>query len=85
LISYEIKWILERGYGSQELRKTLEKGEKRHEYKAAHGFRKFYKTRTEQTMRPLNVKLTHGHNIGFSGSYYKSTENNWKRSFRRLS
>src|SRR5215203_5806086 len=74
LNSYAIKRILERGLWSQGLRKTLQKGEKRHEYKAAHGFRKFYKTRTEQVMRPLNVEITLGHNIGLSGSYYKPTE-----------
>ena len=74
LNSYAIKRILERGLWSQGLRKTLENGEKRHEYKAAHGFRKFYKTRTEQVMRPLNVELTLGHDIGLSGSYYKPTE-----------
>jgi len=74
LNSYAIKRILERGLWSQGLRKTLENGEKRHEYKAAHGFRKFYKTRTEQVMRPLNVEITLGHDIGLSGSYYKPTE-----------
>ncbi len=73
LNSYAIKRILERGLWSQGLRETLEKGEKRHEYKAAHGFRKFYKTRAEQVMRPLNVEITLGHNIGLSGSYYKPT------------
>ncbi|HSF50454.1 MAG TPA: hypothetical protein VLA74_06815 [Nitrososphaeraceae archaeon] len=74
LNSYAIKRILERGLWSQGLRKSLEKGEKRYEYKAAHGFRKFYKTRTEQVMRPLNVEITLGHDIGLSGSYYKPTE-----------
>ena len=74
LNSYAIKRILERGLWSQGLRKTLENGEKRHEYKAAHGFRKFYKTRTEQVMRPLNVEITLGHDIGLAGSYYKPTE-----------
>ena len=42
--------------------------------KLAHGFRKFYKTRTEQVMRPINVEITMGHNIGISASYYKPTE-----------
>jgi hypothetical protein len=64
LNSYAIKRIIERGLWSQGLRKLLGKGEKRHEYKAAHGFRKFYKTRAEQVMRPLNVEITLGHNIG---------------------
>ena len=31
-------------------------------------------TRTEQVMRPLNVEITLGHDIGLSGSYYKPTE-----------
>ena len=74
LNSYAIKRILERGLWSQGLRKSLEKGEKRHEYKATHGFRKFYKTRTEHVMRPLNVEITLGHDLGLSGSYYKPTE-----------
>ena len=42
--------------------------------KQPHGFRKFYKTRAEQVMRPINVEITMGHNIGISASYYKPTE-----------
>ena len=42
---------------------------------AAHGFRKFYKSHAEQVMRPINVEITMGHNIGLSASYYKPTEN----------
>jgi len=41
---------------------------------AAHGFRVFYKIRAEQVMRPINVEITIGHNIGLSASYYKPTE-----------
>ena len=69
-----IKRILERGLWSQGIRKLLAKGEKRHEFKAAHGFRKFFKTRVEQVMRPINVELALGHDIGLSGSYCKPTE-----------
>jgi hypothetical protein len=47
---------------------------KRHEWKAAHGFRKFYKSRAEQVMKPINVEITMGHDIGVSASYYKPTE-----------
>ena len=39
-----------------------------------HGFRKFYKSRTEQVMRPINVEITMGHDIGVSATYYKPTE-----------
>ena len=40
----------------------------------AHGFRKFYKTRAEQVMKPINVEITMGHNIGLSSCYYKPME-----------
>lgn len=43
--------------------------------KAAHGFRKYYKTHAEQVMRPINVEVTMGHNLGVSKSYWKPTEN----------
>lgn len=52
----------------------MKNGQRRHEWKAAHGFRKFYKTRSEQVMKSINVEITMGHNIGVSGSYYKPTE-----------
>ena len=35
---------------------------------------KFYKSRAEQVMRPINVEITMGHDIGISASYYKPTE-----------
>ena len=33
-----------------------------------------YKTRAEQVMKPVNVEVTMGHNIGISASYYKPSE-----------
>lgn len=69
-----IKRILERALWEQGIRRPLENGQKRHEWKAAHGFRKFYKTRAEQVMTPINVEITMGHDIGVSASYYKPTE-----------
>jgi hypothetical protein len=74
LKSSGIRRIIERALWEQGLRKPLGEGEKRHEWKAAHGFRKFYKTRTEQIMKPINVEISMGHNIGLSSSYYKPTE-----------
>jgi len=58
----------------QGIRHTLAPGTKHHEWKAAHGFRKFYKSHAEQVMRPINVEITMGHDIGISASYYKPTE-----------
>ena len=74
LHSSAIKRLIERALWEQGIRKPLTKGKNRHEWKAAHGFRKFYKTRAEQVMRPVNVELTMGHDIGVSKSYYKPTE-----------
>jgi len=69
-----IKRMLERALWDQGVRMKLKDGAKRHEFKAAHGFRKFYKSRTEQVMRPINVEMTMGHNIGLSDCYYRPTE-----------
>ena len=74
LKSSGIKRIVERALWEQGLRSPLAKGVKRHEWKAAHGFRKFYKSRAEQVMKPINVEITMGHDIGVSASYYKPTE-----------
>jgi hypothetical protein len=74
LKSSGIKRIIERALWEQGLRRPLVNGAKRHEWKAAHGFRKAYKSRAEQVMKPINVELTMGHDIGVSASYYKPTE-----------
>jgi vacuolar-type H+-ATPase subunit I/STV1 len=58
------------GYSSY----PLAEGVKRHEWKAAHGYRKFYKSRAEQVMKPINVEATMGHDLGISQSYWKPTE-----------
>ena len=73
LKSSGIKRLLERALWEQGLRHPLAEGVRRHEWKAAHGFRKFYKSRAEQVMRPINVEITMGHDIGVSESYYKPT------------
>lgn len=75
LKSSGIKRLLERALWEQGIRHPLSAGVRRHEWKAAHGFRKFYKSHAEQVMKPINVEITMGHNIGVSASYYKPTEN----------
>lgn len=47
---------------------------RRYDFKAAHGFRKWFKTQAEQVMKPANVELLMGHSIGISDSYYRPTE-----------
>ena len=74
LKSSGVKRLLERALWEQGIREVLKKGERRHEWKAAHGFLKFYKTHTEQVMKPINVEITIGHSIGVSKSYYRPKE-----------
>ena len=74
LKSSGIKRLIEHALWEEGLRSRLQQGVKRHEWKAVHGFRKFYKTRTEQIMKPINVEITMGHNVGLSSSYYRPSE-----------
>jgi integrase len=74
LKSSGIKRLIERALWEQGIRHPLEKGSRRHEWQAAHGFRKFYKSRAEQFMKPANVEKTMGHIMGVSASYYRPLE-----------
>ena len=69
-----VKSLIERAMKAQRLAMPLPKGIKRREWKSGHGYRKFFKTRAEQVMKPANVELLSGRDIGVSGSYYKPTE-----------
>jgi hypothetical protein len=64
LKSSGVKRIIERALWEQGIRQPLQQGKKRHEWKAAHGLRKFFKTHAEQAMLPINVEITMGHDIG---------------------
>lgn len=74
LQSIAVKRLLDRALWEQGIRHTLLAGKKRHEWKDAHGYRKFYKSRAEQVMKPANVEITMGHDLGTSESYWKPTE-----------
>jgi hypothetical protein len=74
LQSIAVKRLLDRALWEQGIRHTLAVGKKRHEWKGAHGYRKFYKSRAEQVMKPINVEVTMGHDLGVSESYWKPTE-----------
>ncbi len=74
LESVAIKRIIDRALRIQGIRTNLNNGQKRHEFKAVHGFRKFFKTRTEQIMKPIHVELLMGHSTGISDSYYRPKE-----------
>jgi integrase len=74
LLPRGIKSLIQDIYFRQGIRPLLQNGQKRHEFKAMHGFRKYYKTVCEQIMKPANIELLIGHTIGISTSYYKPTE-----------
>ena len=46
---------------------------RRHEF-SIHSLRKFFKTRAEQVMKPINVETLMGHSTGISDSYYRPTQ-----------
>jgi len=70
-----IKRLIERALKAQGIRKKLPLGQRRHEFQTDHGFRKFFKTHAEQTMKPINVEVLMGHSTGISDSYYRPNEN----------
>lgn len=66
-----IRNLIAKALFQQNVRPLLKEGQKRHEFKTAHGFRKFFKTKAEQVMKTSNVELLMGHDLGVARSYYK--------------
>jgi integrase len=71
-----IKTLVGRALQIQGIRPKLTQvdGKKNHEWKTLHGFRKFFKTQAERTMKSLNVEILMGHDIGLADSYYRPSE-----------
>ncbi len=71
-----VKTLVGRALQIQGIRPKLDltKGEKKHDWKTLHGFRKLFKTQTERVMKSLNVEILMGHDIGLANSYYKPSE-----------
>jgi hypothetical protein len=69
-----LKTLLYHAYHAQKLRGSLEDGMRRYEFKGIHGFRKYFKTRAEQAMKPINVEILMAHSVGMSDSYYRPSE-----------
>jgi integrase len=74
LKSSGVKALVENAIWTQGLRTKLPPGKRRHEFQADHGFRKFFKTHTEQVMKPINVEVLMSHSTGVSDSYYRPVE-----------
>ncbi len=69
-----VKSLIAKALFQQNVRPVLQEGQKRHDFKTAHGFRKFFKTQAEQHMRTQNVEMLMRHDIGIQKSYYKPQE-----------
>jgi integrase len=68
-----IKELVKRALRSVGLRTSLDRDKKvrRYEWKANHGFRKFFETNADLKMKSLYVEMLMGHNIGLAASYSK--------------
>lgn len=85
LKSSGIKSLVGRALWEQGIRMPLQKGERRHEWKTLHGFRKFFKTQAEKVMKSINIELLMGHKIGVSTSYYKPSEKDLLNDYMKAS
>ena len=75
LNSSAITRLLNRAWQTQKIRPKLQQGEKRHEFKTAHGFRKYFKTQAEQARIPsIKIEMLMGHSLGVTDSYARFTE-----------
>ena len=83
--SSAIGTLISRALWEQDIRKPLQKGERRHEFKAVHGFRKFFKTQCEKVMKSLHVEILMGHDVGLANSYYKPNEQDLLNEFLKAS
>jgi integrase len=74
LKSSGLKSLIERALWGQGIRKPLEKGQRRHEFKTDHGFRKYFDTMAERKMKSLHVQILMNHSTGLSDNYYRISE-----------
>jgi integrase len=77
--------LLNRAWQAEKVRPRLQKGEKRHEFKTAHGFRKYFKTQAEQARIPsIKIEMLMGHRLGVSDSYAKFTEEQMLEDYLKI-
>lgn len=72
-----VKKLLDRSLWEQGIREKprSSQGANRYDFKAAHGLRKWFKTRAEQAgMLPMNVEILMDHSMGISDHYGKPGE-----------
>jgi hypothetical protein len=82
LKSSGVKRLIEDALRSTGLRKPLD-GKRRHEFQAAHGFRKWFKSTCEKQMKSLHVEMLLGHDTGLSMNYYRPSESEFLEDYLR--
>jgi integrase len=83
LKSSGVKRLIEEALKGTGVRMQLEKGKRRYEFQADHGFRKFFKSACERHMKTLHVEMLMGHDVGLSASYYRPSEDELLASYIR--
>lgn len=84
LASNGIKRLVEDALWAQNIRKKLEKGEKRHEFKTDHGFRKFHETVCiDSHMDIIKLKIIRGDSIELEDHYYRPTEETLLKEYEK--
>lgn len=77
--------LLNRAWQAEKVRQMLPKNSKRHEFKTAHGFRKYFKTQAEQARVPsIKIEMLMGHSLGVSDSYAKFTEDQMLEDYLKI-
>jgi len=67
--------LIERAISSAQIRpKRLPPGQTRYEFKATHGFRKYFDTVCERHMKTLHVEMLEDHDTGLKESYNRPSE-----------
>jgi hypothetical protein len=75
LKAHTIEKLLGRALRAQNVRNPLTKGVRRHEYKAAHGLRKFFDNAADSAgVRYLQIEYMMGHDLGITGNYRRFKE-----------
>jgi hypothetical protein len=70
-----IRSMINDSWRIQGVSEDLENGKKRHEFKSLHGFRKFFETECQKTMKSLHVSILMGHDTGITAHYYRPKMN----------
>jgi len=81
-----VKLLIARLQRQLGLREVLTEGKnaKRYEFRTVHGFRKFYKTRTEVAgVNRLCIEMTMGHDIGIHANYEKPSEPELEKEYAK--